>query len=575
LNLNGIDFNPTGTVTNQNITANDSTITMASPYNYTNDSFNLYNSVVNVGALTTEPLRLNTLLLSNSTINITSSDVDFVTNTMGRITADSYSATANSVINLNSLNLLNTPNESKSVINIPFADTSIASNVKYHGQTSFETALYRYGIAYNSKDGTMMFIRGGQFNSTTGKYEYSSNPSEAFNPVLMATAASSQVGAVSTMAQTYNYAFQHSENFMALPNLLRTALLNKNRYALSETSTVSDSCADILFTPDSGSAWYKPYVSFESVPLKNGPKVNSTTYGSLAGFDTPIREFKNGWYGTWTGYVGYNGAHQTYGGVNSYQNGGLLGATLTMYKGNLFTATSLNAGASVSETSSKYGTDNSTMLLAGVANRTGYNFEFKQGRYIVQPNLFVSYSFVNTFDYTNAAGVRVTSEPLHSIQVAPGLRLMMNTKNEWHPYIAMNMVWNILDKSKVTADAVRLPDASVKPYFQYGIGVQRHFKENIMAFGQVMMQNGGRNGVSLTAGVRWSIGKEGKPIQKVESNKDIKMSNNNQTSSFVKNNSKVGNVTMKTSGSIDRKVIKSLQSNKTSMTTGKANIKQL
>ena len=37
-----------------------------------------------------------------------------------------------------------------------------------------------------------------------------------------------------------------------------------------------------------------------------------------------------------------------------------------------------------------------------------------------------------------------------------------------------------------------------------------------MAFGQAMIQNGGRNGISLTAGFRWAIGKEGKPLEKVQ-----------------------------------------------------------
>jgi outer membrane autotransporter protein len=525
---------------------------MAAPYNYTNDSINLEESTLNISALTTDALQFNTFGMNNGVVNIGSSDVDFETNTMGRITADEYNIIGNgNTVNLNGINLLNKPDTSIAVINIPFADESFASSVKYSGQESFETSIYKYGIAYNPKDGNMMFIRGGQYNSNTGSIEYPSNPSDQFNPSVMSTTAATQAGAVSTMIQTYNYAFQHSEHFMSLPNMTRMALLNKNKYALA-TSTAADVSpdADICFADNAANAWYKPYVSFESVPLKNGPKVSSITYGSLAGYDTPIKELRNGWSRTWSGYVGYNGAHQSYGGVSSYQNGGLLGGTLTMYKGNLFNATSLNVGASVSETSSMFGHDNATMLLAGVANRTGYNFEYKQGKYIVQPNLFVSYSFVNTFDYTNAAGVKISSDPLHSIQVAPGLRLMMNTKNGWQPYIAMNMVWNILDKSRVTADSVRLPEASVKPYFQYGVGLQKHFNDDFMAFGQVMVQNGGRNGVSLTAGLRWAVGQKDKHEK-------------------VQNDTKVVDVS-------NRKVIKQIDvAKKTSMTNVKGVVKQI
>lgn len=69
------------------------------------------------------------------------------------------------------------------------------------------------------------------------------------------------------------------------------------------------------------------------------------------------------------------------------------------------------------------------------------------------------------------------------------------------------MIWNILDKSRVTANDVRLPEMSIKPYVQYGLGVQKRFKDSFMAFGQAMIQNGGRNGITLSVGFRWAIGK--------------------------------------------------------------------
>jgi hypothetical protein len=47
---------------------------------------------------------------------------------------------------------------------------------------------------------------------------------------------------------------------------------------------------------------------------------------------------------------------------------------------------------------------------------------------------------------------------------------------------------------------------SIKPYVQYGVGVQKRIKDHFTAYGQAMIQNGGRNGVSLTAGFRWALG---------------------------------------------------------------------
>ena len=62
---------------------------------------------------------------------------------------------------------------------------------------------------------------------------------------------------------------------------------------------------------------------------------------------------------------------------------------------------------------------------------------------------------------------------------------------------------------EVTANDVRLPEMSIKPYVSYGAGVQRRFKDDkYTAFGQTMVHSGGRNGVSLTFGLRWRVGKE-------------------------------------------------------------------
>ena len=70
------------------------------------------------------------------------------------------------------------------------------------------------------------------------------------------------------------------------------------------------------------------------------------------------------------------------------------------------------------------------------------------------------------------------------------------------------MVWNLLDDSKVRANDVRLPEMSIKPYVQYGLGIQKRFNDRILAFGQAMISNGGRNGISLNFGLRFKVGKK-------------------------------------------------------------------
>jgi outer membrane autotransporter protein len=270
--------------------------------------------------------------------------------------------------------------------------------------------------------------------------------------------------------------------------------------------------------------WLRPYTSFENLHLKNGPRADVISYGTLIGFDTDFRKLKKGWANVGTGYIGYNGSRVTYNGTSTTMNGGLFGLTETFYKKNFWTALTLSAGASVGETHNMYGKEDFTSFLAGIASKTGYNIELKEGRYIIQPIWFMSYTFVNTFDYTNSAGVRISNDPMHTIQLNPSLRFIMNTNSKWQPYASVGMVWNLLNKTNTMANNVKLPEMRMKPYVEYGLGIQRHWKDSFCAFGQAMLRNGGRNGIALTFGFRWSLERnKGKTnIQKVKTPAVIK-----------------------------------------------------
>ena len=497
VNIKGDDINNTtfymlNDIRNANVTFDNTTI------NTINNQVHVYN--------------FNSLAVASDTNFV--ADVDLANAQMDRITANSYGAHQGN-LNVVGMNLLSDAKDP--ITEIYFAEQGLKNNVingvskagEYNlpngAQTTFYTPIYKYSATYDNRNdgGYFVFDRISAGNS-------SGNPSDNYNPAVLSPSVASQSGAYSTMNQTFNYAFQNSDNFMAIPYLERVAMRSANMYAMTPTGDATDvGTFSPLFDAknETYSAWVKPYVSFENIPLKNGPKVSNISYGSLIGFDTPLKSVSRGWDRTWTGYIGYNGASQSFSGVDATQNGGLLGGTLTMYRGNFFNATTLSTGAIVGDNRTMYGTDNYTMLMAGIGNKTGFNIEFKDGLFIVQPNLLLSYTFVNTFDYTNAAGVRMKSDPLHAIQVAPGVKLIANTKNGWQPYIGVNMIWNILDKSRVTANDVRLPEMSIKPYVQYGLGVQKRFKDSFMAFGQAMIQNGGRNGIALSVGFRWAIGK--------------------------------------------------------------------
>ncbi len=426
-------------------------------------------------------------------------DVDLANKAMDRITADTY-GTHSGKINIAGLNLISDSSESKT--KILFTDNGLSNNVSVR-RTAY-SPMYKYGVRYEidkeTQDGYINFIRAGVASSSSGGNSYT-----MYNPSVLALPAAAMTGLYTAQLQVFNYAFRHSEITMNNPLQARKLEKMEGKYALANDG--AGIFSPLVTKSESAGVWIRPYATFENVPLKHGPKVSSISYGTLVGYDEPVKELKYGWDRVLTYYLGYNGASQSFSGIDSYQNGGLLGSTITLYKNNFFNATTVSAGANVGENSTMYGSETFTAIIAGIANKMGYNAEFFDGKFIIQPSMLVGYTFINAFDYTNAGGVRIDSDPMSIIQLAPTLKFIGNTKNGWQPYIAVGMVWNIMAHSQVFANNVELPNMYIKPYIQYGVGVQKTIKSRLTAFGQAMIFNGGRNGVSLTTGIRWMLGK--------------------------------------------------------------------
>ena len=499
------------------------------------DSFTMLDGAVVKGVLDINNQTLN-VLATNTTnmfndVNMNSGTINLINNNINNLSANSFNLNGNinlfldadlmnssmdrlpsttvasGLITVKGINLLSDSKSEK--VYIPFAYdsfkdkvqtgvTSVGKDVDNEYQTTAFAPIYKYDVNYNPNNGNFIFSRGSGKSSTD------------FNPAVLSGAVNSQMGAYSAVNETFNYAFRHADySFMPLPKKIRTLA---NKYAITEPNLMQyeDEYSKM------GGIWYQPYAIFENVGLSNGPRVDIQSYGTLVGGDSEYQKLKNGWGTVTTPYIGYNGSSQNYSGVSTTTNGGILGITKTFYHGNFYTALTINAGASNGETNTMYGKEDYTTLMAGVANKTGYNFEFNDGKFIIQPSMLTAYTYVHTFDYTNAAGVKISSEPLNSIQLHPTVRFIGNVGKGWQPYASVGMVWNILNETKFTANDVRLPEMSIKPYVEYGVGLQKCWHEKFTGFLQAMIRNGGRNGVALTFGFKWALGSESKSVEKVQ-----------------------------------------------------------
>ena len=420
-------------------------------------------------------------------------------------------------------------------------------------KTFTEMTAIRKMSAKFSEDGMLTIM------PSSGRNNY-----DDFNPAVVVGPIAAQLGGYLSQLNSYDEAFRNLDMKMLMTREERKALKMANSYA----SEVQPQVFSSTYLPEKDSAgWFRPYASFEKVNLKYGPNAENTMYGSYFGGDSSMKELRNGWDYQYSVYVGYNGSHQNYQGNSIYQNGGNLGATAIWYKDDFFTALTANVGASVADASTYYGSENFPMLMTGIASKTGYNWELAKGKFIVQPSYLMSYTFVHTFDYMNAAGVKISSNPLNAINIAPGLKFIGNLKHGWQPYVGVQMVWNIMDKADYKANDIPLPQMSVKPYFQYGVGVQKRWGERFTGFVQAMMRNGGRNGIALSGGLRWAIGKDyhsypdytpkSKAKTTIKTNKDAKVTTSTDVIKKSKQDVTSKNITNETTNKVTKPTKKS------------------
>ena len=455
----------------------------------------------------------NLNLLSDMNLSL---DGNFAQQTLDTISVTGFNSNGN-FINISDINILE-PTTAQTFSISPIGEdvsgsvrSALASAIRYTGGDLVYSPIFKYSAAYDPASGMINFTN--------------LNGGNNFNPAVLVAPVVAQSAGQVIMWQNFNTAFEHADTFMPYPKALRTAQQNANMYAIStDYNDNIDVISEMGYEHTNLAGWVKPYTSFESLRLTNGPKLDMISYGSIIGGDSDFRKLKNGWSNVGTVYIGYNGSQIDYDDVDVTTNGGTLGITESFYKNNFFTAITAAVGAGVAQAHTMYGKEDLTTIMAGIGSKSGYNFEFLDGRFIIQPTLQLNYSMVKTFDYTNAAGVRVNSDPAHTLQINPNIRFIGNFKGGWQPYASVGMIWNVMNISHNIANGAELPRMYTKPYVEYGVGLQKQIGEKFSGYGQVMVRNGGRTGVALTAGFRWYIGRkkdDNKTLEKNVGNKTV------------------------------------------------------
>ncbi len=249
--------------------------------------------------------------------------------------------------------------------------------------------------------------------------------------------------------------------------------------------------------------WSSSYGGFGKVGLDGGPKVENASYGSMLGWNSDLLHVNKNWGLVGSLYGGYVGSHQTFDGVSTYQNGGLLGLASKLSNGAFYVSNAVSIGYHEVEGRTIRNTGDFSNFTFGIVVKSGYNFKLGDGQFNVQPNCLLSYSLVNSEDYTDSSNLSVNSKVLHGMQITPGLKVDGKFNYGIKAFAHAKMVFNVVDKTRVKVDNVKLDRLSIKPYVRYGFGLEKSFSKCCVLHGSVDFINGGINGINAQLGVSY------------------------------------------------------------------------
>ena len=315
-------------------------------------------------------------------------------------------------------------------------------------------------------------------------------------------------GQVSTLS-----AYNHQ---LLIHDMLMNHFILPNQRLIDKAATANKySSTSPLFAPyqtsiNDGGLWTKSYVSFETLSMTHGLKVDDVVYGTLIGADLPAINLGQGWKFTPTGYVAYNGGNEKFNGVKITQNGGQGGIMGTVSKKNFIGSMAVYGGGYANDMSVSGNSDSVGNWFVGTAIKTAYNIHATK-KFIVQPTAAFSYNLFGSQNWKSDFGsISMNTGTLNGINIAPGVNFIFSQKT-WSLYGTVQYMFNINENIDAKAGNVVVDSVGMRRgYVSYGVGLTKTWKEQLNSYLQVSMRNGGRTGVGFQFGLNYSFNSSNK-----------------------------------------------------------------
>ena len=432
----------------------------------------------NLGNLTVNSGRVNLYL-----------DADLLNMNMDTISADENSL-INGKINIKAINIINDAVEIET--KVLFTNSTILKDKIETINTAF-SGIYKYYVSYDKGTGTFHFIC-----------------PMLVNPMVLESQVANISGLI-TQTTVLNQAFESVNNIRQ--NRIQSSSQSSNLYA---------STADVVFETQNrieSGLWIRPFALQHDIHLiKNSSEmyIDNKLTGTLAGLDLATGE-----NGLLSFYLGYAGSEQRYENIKVSQTGYVVGATGMLVKNKWYAGVTANMIFNKAESENDYGTANFDMNMYSIGAKAGYNFNLSK-KFILEPNLTLMYGKVNNQKYETVMRANINEIETTNILVEPQIKVKLNLAKGWQTYGLLGYSINVGEESELYVDDVFVDSRGIRGYGEYGLGVNKIFKNSAWsAYLEAVCRGGDIEGLSGNLGIKYSFLNK-KEKENINSIKDVK-----------------------------------------------------
>ena len=254
-------------------------------------------------------------------------------------------------------------------------------------------------------------------------------------------------------------------------------------------------------------AWVEAFGANDDIELKHlSNKVDAQFYGLVGGIDSKRFTYDNGTSAIYGVFGSYVQGKQKLDDTKITNKSGYLGLSASLRNEALFSNFTLTGGYMANEANTPWGKDKFDTKIVSVANKTGV--DVKKGAWTLTPALLLSYTGVDNDDYTAKSGTKVENHFMHIFSVAPELKVAKDLGEGLSGYAKVAYKMFFYGNDKITADDVIMPATSVKPYVEYGVGLNKDWSKaewnakDITSYAEINRHDGGRTGWDLNLGLK-------------------------------------------------------------------------